>query len=174
MSTAANELEAHMAHYDPTDESEHDEGFCIKDASMADWALRKMQKAREKLREKEAVVVPEIEALEDYLGKVRQEYKDTAEFFERHLIAYHQGVYEADPGEKTVRLPHGTLKARKTPDKVEVLDSAVNTLPDAFKRIMVAPDKKALLKHVKETGEVFEGVSFLEGGIKFSVEAGGE
>jgi hypothetical protein len=82
--------------------------------------------------------------------------------------------------EKTIRLPHGTLKLRKGRDKVII------TAMDAFltvahklgflKKIPEAynPDNQAILAYVKTTGEIPPGVEFIPADNKFSYSTNGE
>jgi hypothetical protein len=77
-------------------------------------------------------------------------------------------------GEKTVRLPHGSLKLRKGRDKAAVvaLDEflkvgpqlgLVRTVPEEL-----APDLQAIINHIKSTGEIPAGVEFIAADVKFS------
>lgn len=76
-------------------------------------------------------------------------------------------------GEKTIRLPHGSIKLRQGRDKVEIIDidqfmavgprkGLVRTYPEHQE-----PDLPAILAHVKRTGEIPQGVQIALATTKF-------
>jgi phage host-nuclease inhibitor protein Gam len=91
-------------------------------------------------------------------------------------VSRDQRLLEEDPkGNKTVKLPHGTLKARKQQDKWEYDDETIIEWAKANKslsliRIKEEPDKQAIKEYVKMTGEVIPGVTITPQGLKFNVE----
>lgn len=63
-------------------------------------------------------------------------------------------------GLSTKRLVHGTIKVRSQPPKIEVLDENLVLQRSEFQRVTperIAIDKKALRKHILETGEEVPG-----------------
>jgi phage host-nuclease inhibitor protein Gam len=98
------------------------------------------------------------------------------------LEAYHRNVLQSDPTAKTVKLPSGTLIARKRPDNVEIDDEdaflswAIHHRRDEFIRIV--PEKRSVDRNVVKEyalkhGEVLPGVTAITGddaGITFKVE----
>lgn len=96
-----------------------------------------------------------------------------AEFFEGHLIDYHRGLLAEDEKKKTVKLIAGTLKARKSPDTVEIADDFLEHARIArpeLVRTSYAVDKKAVKEAVLKDGEILPGCSVVPGSINYSVE----
>lgn len=75
---------------------------------------------------------------------------------------------------KTIELPHGTLKLRKQPDKVEITNMEV-FLANANSQMVtvipetVKPDITKIKAFIKMTSKVPDGVSLIEGTEKFSL-----
>lgn len=80
-----------------------------------------------------------------------------------------------EEGQKTIDLPHGTLKLHKKPDKVEISDMAaflagakaemLNVIPEQVK-----PDLTKIKASIKKYGVIPEGVSFIEGKEELSLK----
>lgn len=79
-----------------------------------------------------------------------------------------------EEGKKTIDLPHGTLKIRKIPDKVEIADMEV-FLANAKSEIItiipeaVKPDLTKIKTYIKNTGRVPQGVNVIEGKDEFKL-----
>ena len=79
-------------------------------------------------------------------------------------------------GEKTLRLPHGSLALRKGRDKIEVENMAIflKIAPRyGFLRTTAEkhePDMTAINLHLKTTGEIPLGTKLIPGGINFSYQ----
>ena len=82
-------------------------------------------------------------------------------------------------GEKTLRLPHGTLRLRLGRDRVAVVAmdeflkvgpgmKLVHTVPEELK-----PDLQAIIAHVRKTGEIPPGIQFIPAETKFSYTING-
>ncbi len=192
MSAMEDSLRQHLAQFDPTPSDEQIEalgisdfpgdvagsqaaqGWRVEDQGAADWALRRIAEAEAKQNAAMALAQQQIAQVNAWLEKELAKSQRTVDYFTGRLTDYHRQVLEQDPKAKTVALPHGKLTARQSPDRVEVAEEAVETLPESFKRIKVEPDKKALLQHIKQTGELPEGVTLIPGEIRFSVKTGGD
>lgn len=82
--------------------------------------------------------------------------------------------YIRQEGKKTIELPHGTLKIRKMPDKVEITDmelflskansQMVNVIPESVK-----PDLTKIKSFIKMTTKIPEGVTLVEGKEEFKL-----
>lgn len=79
-------------------------------------------------------------------------------------------------GEKTLRLPHGSLALRKGRDKIEIDNLAIfmkvaprngwlRTTPEKHE-----PDLQAIAAHIKTTGEIPLGTKLIPAGINFSYQ----
>ncbi len=92
----------------------------------------------------------------------------------RSWLVFNLDGFMRSTGEKTLRLPHGSLKLRKGRDKVAVvaLDEflkvgsklkLVRSVPE-----QVTPDIQAIITHIKNTGEIPAGVQFIPAEVRFS------
>jgi hypothetical protein len=77
-------------------------------------------------------------------------------------------------GEKTLRLPHGSLKLRKGRDKIAVvaLDEFL-TIGPKLKLVrsvpeQITPDIQAIVNHIKTTGQIPSGIKFIPAEVRFS------
>ena len=83
-----------------------------------------------------------------------------------------------DPDLKTKTLPNGTMKIRKQQPLLVVEDRGLflSKLPDNHELIRVTtkydPDKKAIMKYIKETGDVPDGIVVEERDDKFTIKTG--
>jgi phage host-nuclease inhibitor protein Gam len=159
------------------------ESFVIDTKEKAVWALRKLAKIRREMEENQSIAEKEIERIKAWLEDVNGSLQKDAEFFESLLQAYHRKVLEENPKSKTIKLPHGTLKARiQEPDYIRdeemLLAWAKENRPEAVK-VKESVDWSSLKKTIvstangvaiDENGQVVEGVTVVERGIKFSVE----
>jgi phage host-nuclease inhibitor protein Gam len=86
--------------------------------------------------------------------------------------------------DRTQAFVNGVLKVRKQPDKVEITNALdFGEWYEADKdtrhqyvrtRVIQKPDKKAILQHLKETGEELPGVTFVPGEDRFSIDVSAE
>lgn len=161
----------------------------------ADWQVRRLVRLRRRMAENEATAASEIQVIRTWLAEENARLQRSAAFFEQSLTAFHQQLLDDDPKRKTVSLPAGTLKARKHPDRVDVVDVdlfvrwAQAEKPELV-RTKVEPDKTAIKKllgvgpeagdpeigsvgHIlidPATGEAAPGVYLVEGETSFAVD----
>jgi phage host-nuclease inhibitor protein Gam len=111
-------------------ESEDGDGPVDTPAGLeqADWHLRRLARLRRLMAENEAVAAVEIQRVRVWLAEENEKLSTKAAWIEQALTLFHQSLLTEDSKRKTVSLPAGTLKARKHPDSVVVLDA------DAFAR----------------------------------------
>jgi hypothetical protein len=164
----AVEAEAEEA-LDGLDEPAEEAGpsrFKVRDPASADWALRKLAKVRARQEEVRALAARQREAVmavvARHLAPVDEWEADQAErlgheeaYFEGLLAEWHREVLAEDPRQRTVRLPHGELVARKAPDRFEVdekefLAWARQAVP-ALVRVREEPDRQALRRYFAGT-----------------------
>lgn len=79
-----------------------------------------------------------------------------------------------EEGKKTIDLPHGTLKIRKMPDKVEISDmetfltnanqDMITIIPESLK-----PDLTKIKAYIKNSGRVPQCVNVIEGKDEFKL-----
>jgi hypothetical protein len=117
----------------------------------------------------------EIQLIESYRSKelARLDKK-------RSWLLWNLEQFMRSTSEKTIRLPHGTLKIRKGRDRVAIVAmdkflsvanklGLLKTVPEAYN-----PDNSAILDYVKKTGEIPAGVEYIPAGSKFSYITNGE
>ena len=143
------------------------------DKLKADQALMAVAKLESQMAEAEKLVDDEIALIESYrkseierLEKKRSWLLFNLEGFARQQLA--------ESGEKTLRLPHGSLALRKGRDKVEIAEM------DAFLKIASRygflrtsperhePDLQAVAAYVKRTGEIPPGTKLIPGTVNFN------
>ncbi len=148
----------------------HAHGWHVTDTDSAIWAMRKIQERRGELDEIEAVYQRQIQQMNLWRETEQARLLRSITYFEGRLTEYHQLKLDEDPTKKTIKLPNGELTCRKLPDRIEVAETAIEGLPEQFLRVKVEPKKTELLKHIKDTGELFDGVSVIPGDLKFTVK----
>jgi hypothetical protein len=115
------------------------------------------------------LVEKEQKLLEEYRSKELARLDKKRGWLEFNLDGFMRST-----GEKTLSLPHGVLKLRKSRDKVAIVDQ--DQFLEAGKRLglvrmvpeQLTPDILAILHHVKTTGEIPNGVEYIAGDTKFS------
>lgn len=94
-------------------EDEQARQFRITDEGMADWAIRKIAKARQEFDEAGKVADAQIARISDWLARKKRDLERTEEFFGGLLRAYYLPQHEADPKrKKTFKLPNGQVQFR--------------------------------------------------------------
>lgn len=170
MTSLAEHLDASIE--EPQTEEER-ESFRIADEGAANWALRKLARIRAEQDKNRDLAQLEIDRVNAWLDEVNVQLGARAEFFEGHLIDYHRGLLAEDEKKKTIKLPAGTLKARKVPDNVEIsddfLEHAQVARPDLV-RTKYEVDRKAVKEAVLKDGEILPGVTRIEGTTSYTVE----
>lgn len=95
--------------------------FVVDDDSKADWCLRKLRQARQRMTQRQAFVESEIERLQEW--KTQQDADDLRSegFFEHQLRNYFEELRDAGAlgKRKSYKLPHGTLSVRKAAAKLD-------------------------------------------------------
>lgn len=148
----------------PEIERAEGEPFALRTELQADWALRRLQRIELRLGEIHATAVAERAVIDAWEAGESERLQADHDHFEGLLKAFMASTVDRDPKLRTVRLPHGELKARSTPDQwVFDTDAFVGWATKArlkeLLRITVEPDRVA----VKRTVQVLDGRAFLEG-----------
>lgn len=86
--------------------------FRIKDDNQADWALRKIARARQDMKEAEETAAIEIEKINRWLDGQRDESLRTERFFTALLQEYYEPRFMTNPDKKTYKLPSGKVQRR--------------------------------------------------------------
>ena len=178
MMTLAEELDSVLdeAYAAPEDEEQRQQ-FQITDEGMADWAIRKIAKARKEFDEAGKVADAQIARISDWLARKKRDMERTEEFFGGLLRAYYQPQHEADPKRrKTFRLPSGQVQFRAQQpeykrDDEQLLKWLKANDREAYIVVKESPAwgdlKKNLRQHGEhmidpESGEVVDGILVVE------------
>lgn len=181
-----DDLENHLAP-DATWSTGEGEGasFVIDSLSRADWAARKVARARRRLAEAEMVAAAEQRRIAEWVDEQRARCEQETGFLVELLVRYHRSLLDEDPKRRTVSLPGGaSLVARKSPDSLIVEDETAATewcrkfYPAALV-VSERLDKPTLKRRLSgtldaETGELVPGLVMQTGEITYRVKTDGE
>ena len=109
----------------------------------------------------------EISIIKEWTLKRNSVFQEKADFIKLKL----ESLIKKE-GKKTIELPHGTLKLRKQPDKVEITDMVV-FLANADSQMVsivpetIKPDLTKIKSYIKMTTKVPDGVNVIEGKEEF-------
>lgn len=175
--TLADELDGLMdqAYTEPQDEEQR-QAFYLADDGMAEWALRKIARARQALDEANDVADAQVAKIDEWLGRKKRDLAQAEEFFGGLLRAYYLPQHEADPKrKKTFRLPSGQVQFRAQQpeyvrDDAELLKwlkrNKRRNLIEKIERPKWAELKKELTPHgdymIDANGEVVAGIQVIE------------
>lgn len=169
--------------------------FKVSDVASADWALRKLAKVRTRQEEVRTIaerqrsaimasVARYLEPINDWEAAQAERLGRDEAYFEGLLTEWHMEVLAEDPRQKTLRLPHGELTARKAPDRFEVDEEAflawAKQAAPALVRVKEEVDRQALRKHFAgaepgqelvdpATGEVLGCARLVAGEVRYKV-----
>lgn len=155
-------------------QAEPDSGFKVDDASKAAWALGRLAKAMEAQDAARALANERKALIDAWADAEVARHEHDRSYFESLLVGYVAERNRYD-GVKTINLPGGVLKARKTLAKVEVDNAAfVAWASEAGRndllRTKVEPDKTKIKAATIEDGEALPHVAVdLGGDVTYSV-----
>lgn len=152
--------------------------WTVTSDNEADWACRKVQRARHELRRIDLMYREELRLLTERVEKLQRGPLRDEEFFTGHLRRYYEQI-AAEGGlygkAKQYPLVNGTLSSRAGSERVDIVDEAAvldfaegNARVDLL-NIKTTPNKPALKKALK-AGEEIPGVRLVVGEPSFSVE----
>lgn len=146
----------------------------VTDPGSADWALRKLGKVDAEAHAVSELAEQQIAAIEAWRGAEHKRLGTQRENWETLLAVYHRALLAEDEKAKTIRLPHGTLTARKLPDGIVIEDEeALLKWASAeavdYVRVRVDLNHSAIKAAVLKSGEIIPGVEVVEGQVKYSV-----
>lgn len=156
-------------YYEVREEIEEQTGFSITDDRSAEWALGKIREAKAEQEKWEAFYSEKLEA-------VRKECQNTIDFMTHHLRRYFltQEHKVTKTGIEKYSLPSGELTLKPAGidykrDEIAMLAWCEEHLPEAIKVTRKAgwAEVKA---HIKETGEIPDGVEPFETEPTFSIK----
>jgi hypothetical protein len=145
------------------------------DRLRADQILAAIGKLEEGMAEVNELCEKELRLVEEYRTNELSRLDK-----KRCWLVFNLDGFMRSTGEKTLRLPHGSLKLRKGRDKVAVVAleeflkigprlKLVRSVPE-----QIMPDIQAIINHIKTTGEIPTGVQFIPADVRFSYTTNGE
>ncbi|MGA2624237.1 MAG: host-nuclease inhibitor Gam family protein [Bacteroidota bacterium] len=134
----------------------------------ADQLLMAIQVLEGKIEDVDKMTTEEIQLIEHYRKNEEERLMKRVRWFAWNLEQFMRST-----DEKTINLPHGTIKLRLGRDKVEIADlqkfladksnqQFLRVVPEAYE-----PDLQSLNQHIKRTGHLPEGVNLIPAEAKF-------
>lgn len=152
------------------EEFDKQESWKINDINTASWALKKISSLNKLKSQNDMLVKEEMEKLRKWQDSKNGSIDASIEFFENKLGEFYQSESNGDVKYK-IETPNGYVSTRKTPQKFNYLDSAIDELKSAglseFVRVKEEVNKKDLKKNLMVTedfkvvspnGEILTGV----------------
>lgn len=144
------------------------------DRLRADQLLSAVGVLESQMSDVNVLVDKEIRLLEEYRSNELSRLEK-----KRSWLVFNLEGFMRSTGEKTIRLPHGTLKLRKGKDRIAVVAmerflaigkkmGLLRTVPES-----VSPDIQAILTRIKTTGDIPDGIEFIPGEPKFTYSTNG-
>ncbi|MCX8106746.1 MAG: host-nuclease inhibitor Gam family protein [Ignavibacterium album] len=136
--------------------------------SLVDLLLIEIGKLNEQIKSVQSEAEEEINIINQWAQRKVSKLIDRISFFEARLERFIR-----EQGVKTIELPNGTLKIRKSPDKVEIADTQLfmnNATPELLRVIpeSVKPDLIKIKSFIRLKGTIPPGVKYEEGKEKFT------
>ncbi len=174
--------------FEEPQQSEERERFRLTDENMANWALRKVAKARAEYEEAAKVAEAEVKRIDDWLNSRKRDLERTEEFFGGLLTGYYLPQHMENPRQKTFKLPAGQVQIRaQQPDYVRDEAKLIAWLKgndmagyvEIVEKVRWGDLKKQLKqlgdKMLSPDGEVVDGILVVDRGLKVNiVTASGE
>lgn len=159
--------------------------FAVENLEQAEWCLRQISRLKAKQAEIEKLAQAEIEKINAWKERETSKITGSISFFEGLLKDYHRRVLEEDPRRKTIKLPSGSLEARKTQPEFRRNEDELLPWVEANRPQYVIVKKSVDWANLKkeldfvngrafdpETGEAVPGIEVIERGTEFRVRAG--
>tara|TARA_R100000315_G_C5235722_1_gene147918 strand:+ start:15157 stop:15705 length:549 start_codon:yes stop_codon:yes gene_type:complete len=147
---------------------------------QVDALLHVIERERQKVDDVNRQLEKEVESLKDWQAAIVAKHERRIDKMTALLYSFFTYKKLEDPEIKTISFPNGTLKTRKQQPLliIEDRDEFFRALGDKQELVRIVtkydPDKKAIMKYIKETGDVPLGVSVEDRDDKFTVTTGGK
>lgn len=168
--------------FEEPQQSEERERFRLTDENMANWALRKVAKARAEYEEAAKVAEAEVKRIDDWLNSRKRDLERTEEFFGGLLTGYYLPQHMENPRQKTFKLPAGQVQIRaQQPDYVRDEAKLIAWLKgndmagyvEIVEKLRWGDLKKQLKqlgdKMLSPDGEVVDGILVVDRGLKVNI-----
>ena len=146
----------------------------VKEADEAlayyDLVVKEIARLETEIAEVNSNTDREVQIIKAWALDRNVKFHDRIEFLKLKLETYIRAE-----GKKTIDLPHGTLKLRQNPDKVEVTDleaflAVANKDMVTIKPEEIKPSLNGIKKYITMTTKVPDGVLVKEGEITFTLK----
>jgi len=152
--------------------------FVIDDDNKAEWALKKINEAKNEIEKISSFAEREITRVEDWEKKQKDKYVDSIDYFTSLLAEY---AYKNDV--KSHSLPSGRIRFRKQQPKWSVdNEKAIKSFKEIGRDDLIRVKEEPVMKDIKksfsvvngkavdeETGQVIEGINIEDRKDKFEV-----
>lgn len=139
--SALEQLDDHLEHrHAPLRAQTRDEGWSIDSDDLADWAMRKLRRLKSEHDEISDAASRRIAEIEDWRDRQHARLEGDIDFFSSALEGYLRSKIDDDPDLRTLDLPSGKVKARKSSAKAAISNDdeatawAEQHAPEAIKR----------------------------------------
>ena len=143
-------------------DADYEEEPVVDSQNRAEAHLRFLAYHRWYRQEMEAHARQQIEKVQLWLEGELERIDRKIHWHERGLSGF---LWQT--GQKSVRLIHGTLRKIKGRERVEILDEEtfLAKAPESLitARVIRKPDKKAIIAHIRLTGEIPPGADLVRG-----------
>lgn len=145
------------------------------DKLKADQALMAVAKLESQMAEANKLCNDEIALIENYRKNELERLEKKRSWILFNVEGWTRQHCEST-GEKTIRIPHGSLSLRKGRDRIEIQDMTVFLKVAAkhgFLRTTPAkdePDLKAIYAHYTKTGEIVSGTKVIPATTSFTYQ----
>lgn len=136
--------------------------------SLVDLLLIEISKLNDQIKSIQSEAEAEINIIQQWAERKISKLIDKISFYEVRLERFIR-----EQGVKTIELPNGTLKIRKSQDKIEITDAQLfmsNAIPELLRIIpeTVKPDINKIKAYVKQKGIIPPGIKYEEGKDQFT------
>lgn len=158
LDTHRDEFLDHVEHQIHAEVQDDERGFEITDDSLADWAIRKIAQAQQRIEGRKQFVETEINRLREWQEAQDKKDEQTIGFFTAALQSYFERLRRHGllGDRKSYSLPHGTLQVRTTRPRWARADVDALTRwasERGLVRTKVEPAWADISKHLRPTGD---------------------
>ena len=170
------EWELHV--FDDHDNPDTPSPFRVDDLRKADWAVRKIAEIQSDYAAITAQYDQQMAAWKTWRDHEHERLEQQRAYFVGLLQAYFTQYRETHPRVKTLKVPHGALKLRKSPPQVLVTQEPIFLAwakveaPDLV-RVKEEPNQSAIRQAAVKDGLAIPGVRVIEVPDRFEVDTKG-
>ena len=147
----------------PNDGQEIADDFDMQKAERAMEEVRKLQEMKEEILEHGK---REILRIQNWVDREVEKKNNSQRFHRQNLI-----TFLGRRGRKTIKLVNGVVKEAKGRQRIEILDEEAIDEKFMTTKTTKTPDKKLILQHIRECGEIPDGTDMIQGEKTYTVHA---